>query len=331
MSADGFLAEVAAIDRAALTAAADVAEEALACHRDALAALGDGWRSETGSAATDVLHQQCAEATDIVVALRRVAVELALLNDGWADTAPGNAEAVRPDGVRTAEPPVAEASRSPAGIPAADRFGAGTASPPGPPTVVPAETVSAAPGSAQAAGGPWSAAPTTAWQAPLGVPPAGSGAALPDLGGALVGLVAQIAQALGSYGDIPAAGRPEGPAETPPVTVKAEPRTPGHQTDPPMTAGAAPSRLPDGAVPKSAVVLPQPPVQAQPVPSPELLAAERPADPGVAMESAPPPVAAAVPDPPPPPAADVGTAPVGPADAKTPCEIAADELPKVGE
>ena len=46
----------AAADSAATAGAAASAEEAaLACHRDALAALAAGWRSETGSAVTDSL------------------------------------------------------------------------------------------------------------------------------------------------------------------------------------------------------------------------------------------------------------------------------------
>ena len=103
MITDPLLADIAAKDSAALSAAADTAEQALACHRDALAALAEGWRSETGSSATDFLHRQCAEATDIVAALRRAATELTLVNDGWAAPAGGTtAEALPGEGVRTA-------------------------------------------------------------------------------------------------------------------------------------------------------------------------------------------------------------------------------------
>ena len=139
---DPVLADIAAMDSAALAAAADAAEEALACHRDALAALAEGWRSETGSSATDLLHRQCAEATDIVAALRRAARTLAMLSDGCAGPAAGKAAAaVRDEGVRTDEHPSAgspavEASSGPAGAPASGHAGAAPALPPDPPAVI---------------------------------------------------------------------------------------------------------------------------------------------------------------------------------------------------
>ena len=328
MTIDPLLAGIAAMDSAALAAAADAAEEALACHRDALTALAEGWRSETGSSATDLLHRQCAEATDIVAALRRAATELTLLNDGCVDPA-GRTTADR----STADRPMAQATSEPVGNPVSGYAGAVPALPHDPPAVVPAEAAASAPWAAQAAAGPWVAAPTSSPLAPANVLPSGSVPALPDLGGALVGLVAQIAQTLGSYADIPGAGAVEGPAETPPSPIEPERLPP----DPPVKASAVPASLPDSAVPKSAAPQPLPPNQIPVAPPPELLAAERPPDPAVPVEPAvpteptPPPVAAAAPQVPPSPVADVGASPAAAADAKTPCEIAADELAKVGE
>ena len=319
------------MDRAALTAAADAAEEALACHRDALTALAEGWRSETGSSATELLQQQCAEATDIVAALRRAAAELTWLNDGWADSG-GGAATVRAEGVPTAGYPAAEAPFGPAGIPASGHADADPALPPVPSAAVPAEACAASSWAGQAGGGTWSTAPMSAPPAPMIVPPGGSAPALPDLGGALVGLVAQIAQALGSYTDVPGSGPVESTAGSPPPPDRAEPRPPARHPDPMDKTGVIPPSVPDSAVPKSAVPqplpLPQPPTVTPPPPPPELLAAERPPDPAVPASPASPPVAVPAPETPP---APVIAAPAQTPQPETPCEIAADELAKAGE
>ncbi len=151
-----------------------------------------------------------------------------------------------------------------------------------------------------------------AW-APAGMPLAAG----PDIGGALAGLVAQIAELVGSGVDLPAEEPIEGlvgESDREPVEVAGEPGAPGAvaqpqpvvspvQPPPPVAVPTIPpavvpqqESLPDTAPPDTA---PATPLEPEP-----LLAAEVPA-----------PVQAAA-DPVP--------------DPKAPCEIAADELPEVG-
>lgn len=322
MNTETLIAELAAVDRAALAAAAGAAEEALACHRAALLALADGWQSETGCAVTDQLQRQCAEARDIVTELHRAAAELVFPSDGSAgpvDTFDDDWGAAADDvqAARQSVPPVPDPA-----APAPEAAG-GVAAPP-PPTApidgFSAAPVAAGPGVAQPAG--WGTPPAAAPIAPSSWP----SAELPDLGGTLVGLVAQIAQALGSYGEAGDAG------ETVPMDADGgRPPLPAPQPDPVDShpqPGAAASGQAGGAVPESPVPPPpvpipppappatQPPVPAEGPP----LAAERPADPPPA---APPPV-----NPQP------GAAPAEPPPAappRKPCEIAADALAQVGE
>lgn len=332
MIPDPLLAQAAAADSAALAAAAGSAEEALGCHRDALAALAAGWHSETGSDAIELLQRQCARATDIVAELHRATAELRSLRDDLADLAVGGPAAGAAEAEGQSQ---AGASGPDPRAPVQAFIGDGLPPPPDLPAVNPVQALSATPWAVQAGTGTPTAGPPTA---PQGAPPWQTGGprrALPDLGGALVGLVAQIAQTLGPYAD---SGGP-GPAEDPvakPVSAEAEPRPPHRKAPVPVTSSAAEPILPDSAVPKSIAPQPQPqpqpPVQTPAAPSSGLLAAERPPDP--AVPSAPPP-------PPPPPPPPVGAAPPQtpaapmvpppPPDPKTPCEIAADELPKVGE
>ena len=183
-------AEVLAVDRAALDAAAMIAEEALACHREALILLAEGWQSETGSAIADFMDGQCAHATDVVDALRRASGPTSAAPDSWTD--PG----LEPDGGRMVDSADALPLTTDIPRPAPD---------PGIPTPLPAQS----PGSVSAWTGqvpaPPSLAPTAAdtpWSTaavPGGMP---TPPALPDLGSTLVGLVSEIAQALGSYADI---------------------------------------------------------------------------------------------------------------------------------
>jgi hypothetical protein len=333
-------AQVVAADSAALDLAAAIAEEALACHREALVLLAEGWRSETGSAITDYMDGQCAHATDIVDALRQAGGRSAYLPDTWADTGGGPSldPLAGPSDPLPLPPDLAAGSADPIASPSAA---------PGPvPGPVPSSW--AAPTAAQA---PWTASfPASS---PAGLP---TSPAFADLGGTLVGLVAEIAQALGSYVD-PATGLHADEDVTPEDSVsQAEDSSPlGRDTagHPPTTAAVDP----DGPAP------PRPQSPAQPLPTPplpsppqELLAAERPPDPPATPVPAPvAPVAAPLealvpgtgpppdgqhPETPPPAAAGLGNTPLatdpGPASAaadasKTPCEIAADELPKAGE
>ena len=326
MIPDALLAQAAAADSAALAAAAGAAEEALACHRDALAALAAGWHSETGSEAAESLQRKCAEATDIVAELHRAAAALSSLHDGLVDLAEGGTEAARAEDVRFAEHLTAETSSRAAGIPMTGPIGDSPASPPEAATAVPAASLASVPWATQAGGGSWAAPPSTAPSATPAWQPGGSVPALPDLGGALVGLVAQIAQTLGPYAGNAETRPAEVPAEKPPL-AKADPRR-LHRKAPPVTPSAVPAGLPDSAVPKSAAPQPQPATPTPSAPTPELLAAERQPEPGQPPEPPPVPVGAPVPQVPPVPDAP----PPAPAEgARTPCEIAADELPKVGE
>ena len=119
---------------------------------------------------------------------------------------------------------------------------------------------------------------------------------LPDLGGALADLIAQAADSL-------SAGADSGAAD-PGVTDSGGPDIPSE--DPPVDA-AAPS-APDPGTDESAAVIPEP-VPAAPA---SLLPAEvPPADPAPLVAGEPP------------------TEP--PVPDRTPCEIAADELPQVGQ
>lgn len=320
MITDAVLAEAAAADSAALAGAAASAEEALACHRDALAALAAGWRSETGSAVTDSLQRHCADAADIVAGLHRIADELASRPTDRTES-PGDAS---PDVERSAQRPPADVSDRPGDTPVTGWADAAPMAP------GPAPAPTSDPWAAQPLATPW-AAPPAAVAAPTVAPvapawqPGGSTSALPDLGGALVGLVAQIAQTLGSYSDSPAA--PDGsPPEK--AAVRDDARPAHHKPasgKKPAAPGSAASAAPKGAAAQPLSVNP-PPIPPPPGP----LAAERPPDP---MPAAPQATATPAPEPPsapaPPPA--VVAPPSSPADAETPCEIAADELPKVGE
>lgn len=144
---------------------------------------------------------------------------------------------------------------------------------------------------------------------------------LPDLAGALVGLVATAADALSPDSVDPPGGPPDDvpvgpPADSPDekagptlrATVVGEPVTPS-----PATPAAVP---PTPALPD----WPQP----RPRPEPPLLAAERPAEPDPTPAPEPTPV------PPQLPAEPAPTRSPAESNPSTPCEIAADELPQVG-
>lgn len=291
--------EALEIDCAALVAAGSLAEEALALHREALAIVEQGWHSQSGSAATDVLRRQCGEAAELVTALHDATGDFRALRDAAeygvdASTAqPYNRLSDRPPAqFETAEPFFFGAAPAPAPAPV-------PVSPPVPP-------------------------PAPAWTTGTTGPP------LPDLGGALVGLVAQIADAV----SLISAEEGAGLEATPPTEPPAEPATGSSTespTEPPAESPAAPPEPESPALPPVGPPV-SPPVQF--------------VGPSAPPDSAPPPLLAAErpPDPPPeprpasPPAAEVPTAPLPeppipepPApDPKTPCEIAADALPQVG-
>ena len=335
------LAQTLAADIAALDAAATLAEEALAYHRQALVLLAEGWQSETGSAIADFMNLQCVHAADVVDALRRAAGELPESQaDPAGDEVPG-----RPVDQAGVIPPL------PVATPPADPTAPIAPAPPAPAPAPDPVSAWTAPTSAA-----WNAPPPgTPWAAPGGLSDAAS-PSLPDLGGALAGLVAEIAQALGSYADAasptPAddlngrAADPLADVATPADQQPAQTVTNDH-TDGPVTPGSGPA--PPVSLPPADPSL----ISAPPAAPPELLAAERPPEPEAAVAPAPgaetpgpgaeapgPAPASAIPPVAAPPAISppVDTGPVEsppaapPAEAeKAPCEIAADELPKVGE
>lgn len=150
--------------------------------------------------------------------------------------------------------------------------------------------------------------PAAAWTPGPAWTPAAAGPQFPDLGSTLVGLVAQIADTLNLA-----------PAEEAGEAVQ---RGSAPPTEAPTEAPPAPPSPPVHAA--------GPPAQPDPVlaPSP-LLAAERPPDP---------PEPAPEPRPDPAPGPEIPAVPVAPVpepappeDPQTPCEIAADALPQVGQ
>ncbi len=367
------LARVMSVDSAALEAAASIAEEALACHREALILVAEGWQSETGSAIAEFMDRQCSQATDVVDALRRASGSMPAAPDTWTD--PGS----EPVGGRSVDPADAPPPSAETTGPATAPVDATTpAAPPAPGPVSPWTGQVPSPWAGQVPS-PWAAAPVAAdvpWAAgssPAGLP---TPPAIPDFGGALVGLVSEIAQALGSYAEpgpstAPSADDPVGAVD--PVTdAPGNPDTAASRDTPPTAPatddvsaqigpaapGSASTAAPSiGSVDPAATPSGSPPGVPLPSATTELLAAERPPEPGTAAPTAsaadaavgaPAPEAPGPPAPeaagPPAPEAAVAPAaeaavpdvepPAAPPPAaagQTPCEIAADELAKVGE
>lgn len=264
-------------DAAALATASMLAEDALALHREAEALLAEGWSSESGCAAGDLLRQQIADGTELVAALHDAAEEFRSLRGVVEES--GSVPDLSQTAVRLNERPT-PSLQAPAPQP--------------------------------------SYAGSAAW--PSSVPPVPP---LPDLAGALVGLVATAADALSPDSVDPSGSPPDDAPDDAPVGPPADP--PDEKAGP--TPRAAVVGEPITPPPPPAAVPPTPavPEWPQPQPEPPLLAAERPpeSDPIPAPEPPPvPPQSPAEPAPPQSPAEQ---------DPNTPCEIAADELPQVGQ
>ena len=270
--ADAALTAAIEADAAALAAASALAEEALALQREAIAVLTEGWSSESGSAAVDLLRQQGGDGADLVAALHCAAAEFRSLRDALE--------------VGGSVPDVAQTTarindRPQPNFPA-------LAPPPGFP-------------------GP------TAW------PGSGPSAALPDFGGVIAGLVAAAADALSPDGV--AGPPPADPVETDPGTPPPRPpAVPEVRAQQIPEIPAAPSLPPEinDPVPRSE---PQPQAEPEPQRQPQPEPAPAPEVPLLAAERPPEPPAAPLPTPAPPPES---------VQPRTPCEIAADELPQVG-
>jgi hypothetical protein len=281
-------------DCAALIAAGSLAEEALALHREALAIVEQGWHSQSGSAATDALRRQCGEAAELVTALHDATGDFRALRD----TAEYGVEA------SIAEPYNRLSDRPPAQFDTAEPFILAGAPVPPP--------------------GPVPPPPAPAWTTGTAGPP------LPDVGGALVGLVAQIVDAVSSISVEEGAGLetslPTEPPADPPTEPPAEsPAAPPEPESPALPAVSPPVQFVGPSAPPESPALP-PPIAAPP----PLLAAERPPDPPPEPRPASPPApeVPTVPLPEPPPEQPPEQPPE---DPKTPCEIAADALPQVGQ
>ncbi len=170
-------------DGAALTAAANAAEEALGVQRGALDVLVEGWRSDAGTGALDFVAQNCAAAAEIVTALRGAAVVLGSLSENLGILADAKAEAPLSDELLSDEPLPDQVNGDwyPPMDPMIDRIDPDGMNP----------AVGAAYGDASTRLGEL---PMSRFEAPMPPPAVPSGVpALPNLGGALTGLIAQIA------------------------------------------------------------------------------------------------------------------------------------------
>jgi len=320
---DGLRLDILDADAAALTAASAGAEEALRIHREAVDLVSHSWRGGSGSSAGEFLTRQSATAAEIVASLRSAAAALTALRAGLEHVVDAKVDAACSGdfsavaGLSTEAAAAYDVAVSRLGELPAARFET-PARPaeltppqrsPTPPASQPVPDQAPAPMPAPASA-PLSAPPGQGWTsgAPVGAPPD-----IPDLGGSLAGLVTWIAQTLGSYAD------PPKPGEIVDTTDVATPEDPVAE----VKSVAPEQHLSPTTLPVADVPAPVPEVPAP------LLAAEAP--PAETPAALPPPAA------PPPPPAETPVAPPSPpappaaADVATPCEIAADELPRVGQ
>jgi hypothetical protein len=325
---DGLRLDILDADAAALSAASAGAEEALRVHREALDLVSHSWLGGSGSSAGEFLARQSAAAAKIVVSLRSAAAALTALRVGLEQLVDAKVDAARSGDFSAVASLSTEAAAaydvavSRLGELPAPRFETparpAELTPPQRPSIPPAPRPvpdqAPVPVSAPVSA-PLSPSPGQGWTsgAPVGALPG-----IPDIGGSLAGLVTWIAQTLGSYAD----------ATSGPTPLSTETGIPdGSLTDVKPVVPEQHSR-PDtllAAEVPAAISVSAPPGPAEPV---------APADPvGTAPVAATP--EPAVPPPPPPPAPPPTAAPPPPApaaaaDVATPCEIAADELPRVG-
>lgn len=324
---DGLRLDILDADAAALTAASAGAEEALRIHREALDLVGHSWLGDSGSSAGEFLARQSAAAAKIVTSLRSAAAALTALRAGLEHLVDAKVDAARSGDFSAVARLGAEAAAYDVAVSRlrelqAPRF----ETPARPAELTPQQSLDVRPAPQPVPDQAPAPMPAPV-SAPLSVPPGqgwtsgapvGATPGIPDIGGSLAGLVTWIAQTLGSYADAPPAAEI---ADTTDVT------TPGNPVD--EVKPVAPERYlrPDtllaaevpAAVPVTASPGPAEPVApAEPVGTAPVVATP---DPAVPPPPSPPPAA------PPPPAPAAAAA----ADVATPCEIAADELPRVGQ
>lgn len=302
---DGLRLDALDFDSAALAAAAVNSEQAARVQREALDALTAGWHGGSGSRAVEFLARHCESSDRVVAALRDGAAELTALSEKLGHVVDAKVDAAlsgdwaasrSPDDSTTAfDTAVNRLGELP--VP---RFETPLVpTPPTPPTFDPMVPVTGmVPDPSRPA-----PSPIPPQQAAPGWDPGLSGVGLPNLGGSLAGLINQIAQALGPYSDTPVSDTSQSDTS---------------QSD-------APPKPTNDSVADVKPVAPeqQSPVDAAP-PVDAPLAAEVTSPAITAVQpSATPPIPPAPPAPPAEPAATDDTA--------TPCEIAADELPQVGQ
>ena len=324
---DGLRLDTLDSDADALSAAAASTQEALDAAASATGVLAQAWRSGTGSAATEFLRRQCASGATVIEhltaaagALRRLREELGRqlqtcdaatariqIPETWLSAAravnSGRAGADAVDIVTGQIAPFVDTTIAGEWAPAVESATAGMNAAY---RQAGAELADRAPVRFETPAMP-SAAPSASASAPPVASPAAFAPpqipsiptvpefGVPDLGGALLPLVNAIAAALGGYSGSPAVDDA--------VDTAAPPTMPG-------ATGPAPKAKPVSPKPKA-----EPEANSEPEPEP------KPAAPVTAP--LPPPLAAEAPEPP---------APVSPPvqPERTPCEIAADELPQVG-
>jgi len=296
---DGLRLDALDFDSAALAAAAVNSEEAARVQREALDALTAGWHGGSGSRAVDFLARHCETADRVVAALRDGAGELTALSEKLGHVVDAKVDAaLSGDWVASRSPDDSTTAYDTAvnrlGELPVPRFETPLA--PTPPTFDPMVPVTGmVPDPSRPA-----PSPVPPQQAAPGWDPGLAGVGLPNLGGSLAGLINQIAQALGPYSDTPVSDTPV--SDTP---VSDAPPKPTNDS----VADVKPV-VPEQQSPVDAPLAIDAPLAAE-VTAPAINAAQPPATPVT---------------PPAPPAE-----PANIDDTATPCEIAADELPQVGQ
>jgi hypothetical protein len=326
---DGLRLDILDADAAALSAASAGAEEALRVHREALDLVSHSWLGGSGSSAGEFLARQSAAAAEIVASLRSAAAALTALRVGLEHLVDAKVDAARSGDFSAVASLGTEAAAaydvavSRLGELPAPRFETparpAELTPPQRPSIpsAPQPVPDQAPVPVSApVSAPLSPSPGQGWTsgAPVGALPG-----IPDIGGSLAGLVTWIAQTLGSYADTPTAAEI---VDTTDITTpgdpvdEVKPVVPERYSRPDtLLAAEVPAAVSVTAAPGPAEpVAPAEPVGTAPVGTAPVVATPEPAVP-------PPPA-------PPPPAP---AAPAAAADVATPCEIAADELPRVGQ
>ncbi len=289
----GVRLEALAADAAALASAAGASEEALLFQRAALEVMTEGWRGGSGYGAVEFLSRHCSASAELVAALRDAAAILTTLGAKLED-----AVRVKVDAALCGD--WTESTRTPAAAVAVyDEAitGLGAVS-------LPRFEIPLAPQPPAAVGSPADSGPAPP-PMPLSAQPSASSAppglpaiALPNVGGSLAELITTLAQALGSYSDVAPLDDPlDEPTVAPEQVRLAAEASPPDEPPPPDEAPP-----PDAPPPADA-----PPPTGEPLAAEEFLPAPAPPDTEVPAEAA---------------TAD---------SADTPCEIAADELPQVGQ